>query len=243
MKAFEKDILANDYDWLFTKYVLESLSVLEISNICETTSDSIRTRLKRFEIEIRNRESANKISNISKPRKYKLTEKNKTANENKKTGKFISCQNCLNLFYVTKKKIGTNKFCCRKCFLDYKKSERYKNNQEWREYPEYGVWRKFVYERDYWKCVVCSSKIKINAHHILEGRDYPDARFLVENGITLCEKHHIMLHKKPRSFIKELIKQTSNIGEHPEVDNPEASIKEILYALTTTKRYPERIMV
>ena len=64
-------------------------------------------------------------------------------------------------------------------------------------------------------------------------------RFDTENAIVLCEKHHIRLHKNTSSFIQECVKQTSNIGGTPVVDNPEASIREFLLSLIRSNDYQE----
>lgn len=56
----------------------------------------------------------------------------------------------------------------------------------------YKEWRKKVWERDGWKCRIlnhqCSGKIV--AHHILGWTRFPELRYEVNNGITLCHFHH-----------------------------------------------------
>ena len=53
-------------------------------------------------------------------------------------------------------------------------------------------WSKAVKTRDGWKCKIanqdCSGKVV--AHHILTWRDYPELRYELKNGITLCHAHH-----------------------------------------------------
>lgn len=55
-------------------------------------------------------------------------------------------------------------------------------------------WRDAVYRRDCWACVRCGMKGKIHAHHIKEWAKYPDLRFVVSNGETLCEGCHGLIH-------------------------------------------------
>ncbi len=56
----------------------------------------------------------------------------------------------------------------------------------------YKDWRRAVYLRDGFKCKIrnrqCSGKI--TAHHILGWASYPELRYEIKNGITLCQHHH-----------------------------------------------------
>ena len=63
----------------------------------------------------------------------------------------------------------------------------------------YIQWRKDVYKRDGWKCKMLNGECvgRIEAHHILPWRDYPELRYDINNGITLCYYHH------PRKRIEE----------------------------------------
>lgn len=50
--------------------------------------------------------------------------------------------------------------------------------------------REGVFARDGWKCVICKAPAK-DAHHILERRLFPDGGYYLDNGASLCERHHI----------------------------------------------------
>lgn len=58
--------------------------------------------------------------------------------------------------------------------------------------PRYIEWRKAVYERDKFQCRICGGNNNIEAHHIRMWSKYPERRFMVSNGITLCHNHHKM---------------------------------------------------
>jgi hypothetical protein len=60
--------------------------------------------------------------------------------------------------------------------------------------PELKIWAQAVKERDNNKCVICGSTIKPNAHHIIV-RENELTRHDVNNGLTLCPKHHLFCRK------------------------------------------------
>ena len=56
-------------------------------------------------------------------------------------------------------------------------------------------WRIKVFERDNYTCQKCDVKgTKLNAHHIKLFAKYPELRFDVNNGITLCNDCHKKTH-------------------------------------------------
>lgn len=65
-------------------------------------------------------------------------------------------------------------------------------------------WANQVKDRDGWKCVICGSEERPNAHHILD-RSHKQYKYEVDNGITLCVSHHkflrnISAHNAPFAF-------------------------------------------
>lgn len=56
---------------------------------------------------------------------------------------------------------------------------------------QYSVWRKSVFERDDYSCQFCGKRGgKLNADHIKPFALFPDLRFELTNGRTLCEPCH-----------------------------------------------------
>jgi hypothetical protein len=57
---------------------------------------------------------------------------------------------------------------------------------------EYKYWSLTVKRRDLFKCRLSSSDCKgrLESHHIYNWIEYPELRYVVNNGITLCAFHH-----------------------------------------------------
>lgn len=113
------------------------------------------------------------------------------------------CPTCNKIFIA---KSTEDKYCSWECYNKDRHPPKNKNHWNWqggvsiendhRDSSQYKIWRKNVYMRDNYQCVKCGSKIKLNAHHIKSWKDYPELRYDLNNGITLCEKCHIEHHKK-----------------------------------------------
>jgi HNH endonuclease len=78
-----------------------------------------------------------------------------------------------------------------------------------RQSPPYKAWRKAVYERDNYTCVFCGARqsagnpVKLNADHIKPFAYFPDLRYDVDNGRTLC----VPCHTTTETFGSKLDKQ------------------------------------
>lgn len=64
-------------------------------------------------------------------------------------------------------------------------------------------WRKKVYERDRYTCQCCNKRGgELEAHHMDSFSDFPEKRFDVGNGLTLCKTCHRKLHRLLRAARK-----------------------------------------
>ena len=72
----------------------------------------------------------------------------------------------------------------------------------WHNSREYRIWRAQVIRRDK-ACVVCGNTNRRQAHHILSGSYFPDDRFDIENGVTLCSKCHMNFHCNFKNSYRE----------------------------------------
>ena len=82
-----------------------------------------------------------------------------------------------------------------------------KINDRIRQSVEYKLWRESVFKRDDYRCIWCGirsakglGRITIEADHIKPFSLYPELRFAIDNGRTLCAP----CHRKTKSFGKNL---------------------------------------
>lgn len=66
-------------------------------------------------------------------------------------------------------------------------------------------WRAAVFKRDNYTCQKCNSADNLLAHHILKKEEYPEIKYLVENGITLCQTCHNKLAWHEEEYIPEFL--------------------------------------
>lgn len=74
--------------------------------------------------------------------------------------------------------------------------------------PLYKKWRLQIYQRDNFKCqwLYCNCKKNLNAHHIRRWSDFPGLRYHLDNGITLCKRHHNLIKEKEDEYSYSLLK-------------------------------------
>ncbi|MFA5340189.1 MAG: HNH endonuclease signature motif containing protein [Clostridia bacterium] len=63
-----------------------------------------------------------------------------------------------------------------------------------RDSEKYNNWRRAVLARDQYKCVLCESIKRIEAHHIIRWIDDIKKRFNQKNGVALCYDCHQKYH-------------------------------------------------
>lgn len=82
-----------------------------------------------------------------------------------------------------------------------KHSMKGENNSNWkggisnikfrlRQTKEYRLWRKAVLERDNYTCIWCGRTNNIQTDHIKPFALFPELRFAIDNGRTLCVSCH-----------------------------------------------------
>ncbi len=106
---------------------------------------------------------------------------------------------------MAKSEILRKSFCSRVCWEEWHVRENhvlYEGGQNERMNPDYTVWRKQVLKRDGHHCRVCFTKEDLQAHHIKRFATYPEIRWEVSNGITLCKPCHKQFRFKEEEYEK-----------------------------------------
>lgn len=134
-------------------------------------------------------------------------------NPNWKGGNIVfACLNC-NVNYETKRsKLKTSHFCSRECNSKFNST----GSKHWnwqggltninireRGLKVYKLWRKAVFERDNYTCIDCGDNKggNLNADHIKPFSLFPELRFAIDNGRTLC----VGCHKKTDTWGGKII--------------------------------------
>lgn len=129
----------------------------------------------------------------------------------------LQCKNCGVDYrtYLSHRIHRGSNFCSRKCMGEFKgKSQIGENNPYWkggissvnkllRSGKQWKFWRKAVFERDKYTCRNCGKLGScLEPHHIKPFAFFPEKRFDVENGLTLCKS----CHNKTKISAKEMRK-------------------------------------
>lgn len=94
-----------------------------------------------------------------------------------------------------------------------------KENDKQRKSIEYKLWRTSVFERDDYTCQNCGirggngKRVILEAHHIKPFSYFPDLRYEVDNGLTLCKSCHLKETVKERrvNWINQFVKREVNM--------------------------------
>lgn len=122
-------------------------------------------------------------------------------------GTTLVCKVCGQDYYRPPSQVRGSKFCGNRCRFIYNRTLRAEKSPFWqggkssiyrrlRSSVEFAEWRKAIFERDHYICQDCGAHsgegeaVLLHPHHIKSFTQFPELRFEVTNGITLCDKCH-----------------------------------------------------
>lgn len=77
----------------------------------------------------------------------------------------------------------------------------------------YKEWRRQVFERDDYTCQICGKKgCYLEVHHIKPFSKFPELWFDVDNGLAVCKKCHIEIHREDMKGNKNASKNKENLS-------------------------------
>lgn len=161
---------------LYDMYYIKHMTSEEIAEIYNTTGNTVISLLKEYGYEIPSRSELlgiyyNEKGGIEKARKTQSTMENRIKSSCRQHG--IPIEE----------------------FNGFSSSEQHlaRNNTYYKE------WIRKVFERDNYTCQCCGKRGgNLNAHHLYNFSEHKDLRYDINNGITLCEKCHLVNY--PNSF-------------------------------------------
>ncbi len=92
-------------------------------------------------------------------------------------------------------------------------AKEYAKEKNERTSDRYWNWRKRVLTKDHFACTKCGNtgrEVKLEAHHIKAWLDFPEKRFSLDNGITLCFECHNSKHPWRTEKTQKIINQFDN---------------------------------
>ena len=120
------------------------------------------------------------------------------ARELMRRGESRSCETCAARFYIAVRRIKEGqpgRFCSVTCRAVWQNQQPRKSRT--RDSADNRDWRTAVFARDNYTCQRCSQRGgHLNAHHIKGWTRYPEFRFDLDNGLTLCGPCHVAWHQE-----------------------------------------------
>lgn len=126
----------------------------------------------------------------------------------------LECQECKGYFKVRQYRKDIAHFCSKTCASQFRNQGKRTEDKIVRQSAKYKAWRTLVFERDNYTCQHCGNTngngetIYFHADHIKPFALYPEFRFEISNGRTLC----VPCHKKTDTWGRGAIYRKVNIA-------------------------------
>ena len=121
-----------------------------------------------------------------------------------------NCLECNKEFVVKNYRKNIAKFCSPKCSEINRNQGKTTLNQKIRKSKEYKLWRNAVFERDDYTCQSCWTQgEELQVDHIKPFALYPELRFAIDNGRTLC----VGCHRQTGTWGYSQIYRTASVEE------------------------------
>ena len=158
------------------------------------------------------------------------------------------CQHCGKTFEWSGEPYSSflkRKFCSKLCIIAGQKRyfgvehPRYNPNarKRFRTGKQYVAWQTAVFSRDGGACKQCgANNVELHAHHVKPWKEFPDFRFDVQNGITLCYACHWLVHSAE-------IENSVNSVDSRKGNTEPSSDRKIIEGVTTRGRAYRRVML
>lgn len=155
---------------MYDLYVLQHKSTIEIGKMYGVCDGTILNLMKKFDMSSFSNSEAYKFylyekGGLEKARKLQSTMENRI------------------------------KSSCRQRGIDIKDFKGFSTTEQHmaRNNTYYKEWKRKVFERDDYTCQCCGKRGgNLNAHHLYNFSEYEDLRYDISNGITFCEKCHLI---------------------------------------------------
>ncbi len=145
------------------------------------------------------------------------------------------CAVCKKAFEIRN---SMQKYCSKDCLIigNKKKIKKEKSAKKKVKLNKDKDWSYQVKERDNFRCVYCNSTLNLNSHHIYS-RNNLTTRYDIDNGITLCAKHHTFsnefsAHRTPVEFTYWL----ESIKGKEFLDNLRLKTKKLSYEMSELQK-------